>query len=118
MRDIAEKYKKEIDIMIHLTTENFEKEVINSNIPVAVDFWATWCGPCKRFAPVFEELDNEYSGKVKLCKVDTSEYAAVAAQFGVVQIPTVVVFKNGKEVKRIVGVHEADVYEEIFDDLI
>lgn len=107
--------------MIHMTnlnTANFEGEVINSNKPVAVDFWAAWCGPCRMLAPVFEELSGEYDGKVKFCKVNIDEQGALAAQYGVVSIPTVIIFKDGKEAKRIVGAHDADEYADAFDALI
>ncbi len=104
--------------MINLSSEKFEGEVINSNIPVAVDFWASWCGPCKMLAPVFEELSAEYDAKVKFCKVNIDEQGALAAEYGVVSIPTVIIFKNGKEAKRIVGAKSADEYADVFDSLI
>ena len=104
--------------MTNLNASNFEGEVINPSIPVAVDFWASWCGPCRMLAPVFEELSGEYDGKVKFCKVNIDEQGALAAEYGVVSIPTVIVFKNGKEAKRVVGARDADEYAEIFDELI
>lgn len=104
--------------MTNLTASSFEGEVINSNIPVAVDFWAAWCGPCRMLAPVFEELSAEYDGKVKFCKVNIDEQGALASHYGVVSIPTVIVFKNGNEVQRIVGAHSADDYADVFDGLL
>ena len=88
---------------IKLTAENFESVVLNSDKPVFVDFWAKWCGPCKMIAPVIEQLSEELEGKVVVAKLDVDEAAAIAVQYGVMSIPTMVVFENGKEVKRTVG---------------
>lgn len=85
---------------ITLTTQNFENEVLKSEKPVLVDFWATWCGPCMRQAPIVEELATEgYS----VGKVDVDQQPALAQQYGVMSIPTLIVFKNGKEDSRVVG---------------
>lgn len=86
-----------------ITKENFEAEVLNSDIPVVVDFWATWCGPCKMMAPVIEELSNELSGRVKIGKIDIDAEPGLAQQFGVMSIPTCIKFTNGEEEVRTVG---------------
>ncbi len=88
---------------IKLTKENFENEVKNSTLPVLIDFWATWCGPCMMLSPVIEEVARETEGKVKVCKVNVDEERALALEFSVSSIPTLVVMKDGKEVKRSVG---------------
>lgn len=82
---------------------SFKSEVIDSSSPVLVDFWATWCSPCRAIAPALEELATQYKGKVKIAKVDVDENQQVAQQFGVRSIPTLLVFKGGKVVDQIVG---------------
>jgi thioredoxin 1 len=88
---------------VEITDSNFETEVLKSNIPVLVDFWAVWCGPCKMIAPVVEELAAEYENKLKVCKVDVDNHQQIAMQFGIRSIPTLLVFKEGKVVEQIVG---------------
>lgn len=88
---------------INVTADNFEEEVIKSDIPVLVDFWATWCGPCMMLAPVIEEISDEYDGKVKVCKVNVDEAQELAIGFGVSSIPTLMVFKDGEVLTSAVG---------------
>ena len=88
---------------ITLTDDNFEKEVINSDKPVLIDFWAVWCGPCKIIAPVVEELAAEYEGKVKVGKLDVDENQQASIKYGVRSIPTLLIFKNGKVKDTIIG---------------
>ena len=83
---------------------NFEQEVLQSPTPVLVDLWAAWCGPCRMIAPILEELSGRYEGKVKIGKLNVDDHPQVAAQYGVMNIPTLLLFKDGKEVDRIVGV--------------
>ena len=88
---------------IILTNKNFEAEVLKSEIPVLVDFFATWCGPCKMLAPVIEELAEKYEGKVKIGKVNVDEENELAMQYGILSIPTLVLFKQGKVVNTKIG---------------
>jgi thioredoxin 1 len=88
---------------LEMTDANFDAEVLKSETPVLVDFWAVWCGPCKMIAPTVEELANEYQGKLKVGKVDVDHNQAVAMKFGIRSIPTLLVFKGGKVVEQIVG---------------
>lgn len=89
---------------MEITMDNFEQEVLNSDVPVMIDFWATWCMPCKMLAPVIEELAEEANGAYKVGKIDVDRFPSLAAQFGVMSIPTVIVFKNGKAAEKSVGV--------------
>lgn len=93
---------------IKLSTENFEKEVLKSEKPVLVDFYADWCGPCNAMAPVIEELAKELEGKVKVGKINVDENPDIAVEYNVMSIPTLIVFKNGKEEKRIVGLRNKE----------
>ena len=88
---------------ITLTVENFEREVIKSELPVLVDFWAVWCGPCQKIAPVIEEIASDYEGKIKVGKVNVDEHGELAVRFGISSIPTLLLFKNGKLVKKTLG---------------
>lgn len=93
---------------IKLSTENFEKEVLKSEKPVLVDFYADWCGPCNAMAPVIEELAKELGGKVKVGKINVDENPDIAVEYNVMSIPTLIVFKNGKEEKRLVGLRNKE----------
>lgn len=86
-----------------VTDQDFEKEVLQSSVPVLVDFWAAWCGPCRAIAPVIDELAEEYAGKVKVCKMNVDENPVTPGKFGIRAIPTLIVFKDGQAVETIVG---------------
>jgi thioredoxin 1 len=89
--------------MIKLTAQNFDSEVVKSEVPVLVDFWAEWCGPCRMIAPIVEEFAKEYNGKLKVCKLDVDAHGSIAQQFRILSIPTVIIFKDGKVASQIVG---------------
>jgi thioredoxin 1 len=88
---------------VAITDSTFEQEVVKSNIPVVVDFWATWCGPCKMIAPILEEAATNYDGKLKITKLDVDSNTQVASKFGIMSIPTLLFFKDGKVVDQIIG---------------
>ncbi len=88
---------------ITVRKENFEQEVINSEIPVLVDFWATWCGPCRMIAPILEEIASENVGKIKVAKINVDEEMELAMRYKIEAIPTLLVFKNGEMVKKSIG---------------
>ena len=90
--------------VVEFTETNFDQEVTKSPTPVLVDLWAAWCGPCRVIAPVVEELAATYQGKMKMGKLNVDDHPSVAAQFRIMNIPTLLLFKGGKEVDRIVGV--------------
>ncbi len=100
---------------IIITAENFEQEVMKSEKPVLLDFWATWCGPCRMIAPVIEEIAEDYEGKLVVGKVNVDEDASLAAQFRVSSIPTVVIVKNGTVVESSVGYRTRDQLETMID---
>ncbi len=92
--------------VVELTDANFEAEVTNSDVPVLVDFWAEWCMPCKMLTPVIEELAEEFSGKVKVCKLDTDEARESAMKFSISAIPTLMLFNGGEMTKKFVGLQQ------------
>ena len=92
--------------VLELTDENFDAEVVNSDQPVLVDFWAEWCMPCKMLAPTIDELAADYAGKIKVGKVDTDAAHDTAVKFGISAIPTVILFKGGEVLKKFVGLQQ------------
>ncbi|MEE4109830.1 MAG: thioredoxin TrxA [Halieaceae bacterium] len=91
------------DAIVHVSDASFEQDVLSSEVPVLVDFWAEWCGPCKMIAPVLDELANEYAGKLKICKVDVDANPEVPGKFGIRGIPTLILFKDGNAEATKVG---------------
>ena len=89
---------------IEITNQNFEREVLQSDVPVLLDFWASWCGPCRMLSPVVEEILNEYFSKIKVGKVNVDEQSELAQKFGIMSIPTLMVFKDGKHIDTKIGV--------------
>ena len=104
--------------MLNITSENFEKEVISSPVPAVVDFFATWCGPCKILSPIVEELADEYGEKLRFCKVNVDDERELALKFGITSIPTLLFFKNGKLVNTVVGYRDKNQLKEITDALV
>jgi len=91
------------DAIVHVSDTSFEQDVLSSDVPVLVDFWAEWCGPCKMIAPVLDEIAGEYAGKVKICKVDVDANPEVPGKFGIRGIPTLILFKDGNAEATKVG---------------
>ena len=100
---------------ITLTKDNFEKEVKESDKAVLIDFWATWCGPCKMIAPIIKEIAEEFSDEVKVCKVNIDDEPSLATKFGITSIPTLLVIKNGEVVKTSVGYIPKEKIIELFE---
>ena len=89
--------------VLHLTDQNFEKEVLKSDVPVLVDFHATWCGPCKSLAPIVEQIAAEYQGRARVGKIDIDEAPGVASSYGIMAVPTLIFFKGGREQRKLTG---------------
>ena len=101
---------------IMINKNNFEQEVLHSDIPVVVDFWATWCGPCRMLAPTIEQLADEYEGRVKVCKVNVDENPELAAKYGIVSIPTVKIIRNGSVTNTLVGLRPKKEFVALLED--
>ncbi len=91
--------------LMEVTDATFEQEVINSDLPVIVDFWAVWCGPCKMIAPIMEDISQEYDGKIKVAKVDVDNNPNIAVKYGIRSIPTVMIFQDGKVKEQVIGAY-------------
>lgn len=100
------------------TSENFNKEVFESSLPVVVDFFATWCGPCKMLSPVLEKVAEEYEGKVEIGKLDVDENGDLAAKYGVMSVPTMIFFKNGQIVNKISGLQNGNTLKSAIDEML
>lgn len=100
--------------VIHVNQSNFKEEVIDSKIPVIVDFWAAWCGPCRMIAPIIDQLAMEYSGKMKVVKLNVDENPDLSSQYGINSIPSIYMFKNGQKVDALIGARP----KQAFDDMV
>jgi len=103
---------------VNVNDKNFKQEVLEASTPVLVDFWAPWCGPCSMVGPVVEEIAKSHQGKLKVCKVNVDDCPSSASSYGVMSIPTLVLFKNGKEADRIVGAVARAAIEKMVDSRI
>lgn len=104
--------------ILHLTESNFKKEVLGSDLPVLVDFWATWCGPCRIIAPLIEELAKEYKDKIKIGKLNVDDNPKIATHYGIMSIPTLIFFKNGKVMEQGTGaLSKAELKKKIEENL-
>ena len=99
--------------ILTVTKDNFEQEVLGSDLPVLVDFWASWCGPCRMFSPIVDEFAEENEGKVKVGKINVDEEQELAARYGVMSIPTAILFKGGEAAATLVGVQPKEALEEL-----
>ena len=104
--------------VVHVTESNFEEEVVKSDVPVLVDFWAEWCGPCKMIAPILDEIAKEYGEKLKVCKIDVDSNPEIAPKFGIRGIPTLIMFKDGNAESTKVGAVSKSQLVEFVDEII
>ena len=105
-------------MVLKLTDQNFDQKVIKAKKPVLVDFWAPWCGPCQMVGPVIEELAKEYEGKIEVGKLNVDENQKMAQKYGVMSIPTVIIFKNGKEGRKQIGFPGKETYQKLIEEVI
>ncbi len=103
---------------IEITDANFEEEVVKSDIPVLIDFWAPWCGPCRMVGRIVEEIANDYAGKIKVGKINTDDNQKVAAQFGIRSIPTLMIFSGGELKESLVGVQPKEILAAKIDKVL
>ena len=101
--------------VLTLTRENFDQEVVNSSNTVLVDFWAPWCGPCRAVGPLIDELAEEYDGKAKIAKLNVDDEGELAAKFKIMSIPTIMIFKNGEVVEKLIGARSKSELSELID---
>ncbi len=99
----------------HLTSAEFEKEILRSQTPAVVDFYADWCGPCRMVSPIIEQLSKEYAGRVKFAKLNTDENPEIAMKYGIMSIPTIMIFKNGQVASTVIGAGPASTYKQKID---
>lgn len=104
--------------LLEVTDETFDTEIVNAEIPAMVDFWAEWCGPCRMVGPVVEELAKEYDGKVKIAKMDVDQNRQTPARFGIRNIPTLILFKDGEVAQTIIGAQPKSSIEEALKKLL
>tara|TARA_Y100000310_G_scaffold134116_1_gene133134 strand:- start:1569 stop:1895 length:327 start_codon:yes stop_codon:yes gene_type:complete len=105
-------------MVLELKEETWDEEVVKSKLPVVVDFWASWCGPCKMLAPIFDEVSKELGDKLKFAKISTEDYPKVAQENQITGIPCLIVFKDGKEIDRIIGFNPAPQLKEKIEEVL
>jgi thioredoxin 1 len=108
----------EAKTLMNLKSAEFEKEVLKSQTPAVVDFYADWCGPCRMVSPIIEQLSQEYTGRVKFAKVNTDENPDIAMKYGIMSIPTIIVFKNGQVASTVIGAGPASMYKQKIDAVL
>ena len=107
-----------VEKVLHVTEESFEQDVMDSKIPVVVDFWAPWCGPCRLVGPIMEQLAQDYDGVVKICKVNVDDQKQLAMRYRVMSIPTVIFFRNGEVVKKSIGAKPKEDFAALIDEML